>query len=141
LFQRPVVIGLTATGRSLVDNQIVSAKDREPLAAGQEDGAESSIGTTRFLGSDDGPWVYYSERPAGAVIAPHQHRSARTEFLVEGEIAFRFAQPPEDGSPQEITYGAGTMSYVNAGVVYGYEVLEAAKILLWFDTQPGINYL
>lgn len=123
-----------------MDNQVVHIRDRAPLSAGMES-AENSLGSTRFLGSDEGPWVYYSERPAGAVIAPHQHRSGRVEFLIEGEIAFRFAEPPEDGTPQEMVYGAGTMSYVKPGVVYSYKVLRDAKILLSFDSEPGINYV
>jgi quercetin dioxygenase-like cupin family protein len=133
-----------------MDNQIVHVYDRAPLTVGmdtvpQVSDAEKptpgpSRGTTRFLGSDEGPWVYYSERPAGAVIPPHSHRSGRTEFLIEGEIAFAFGQPPQDGSQRELTYGAGTMTYVKPGVVYGYKVLRDAKILLSFDAAPGINY-
>ena len=134
-----------------MDNQIVHVYDRDPLGAGMDavpqagggtgSGPGPSRGTTRFLGSDDGPWVYYSERPAGAVIPPHSHRSGRTEFLIEGEIAFTFAEPPEDGSSRELVYGAGTMTYVKPGVVYGYTVLRDAKILISFDSPPGINYV
>ena len=75
------------------------------------------------------------------MIPPHQHRSGRTEFLIEGEIAFRFAEAPKDGSAQEFVYGASTMTYVNPGVVYGYKVLRDAKILISFDSPPGINYV
>jgi len=126
-----------------VENQVVRVADREPLSAGLErrgDADSAGIGTTRFLGGEDGPWVYYSERPAGAEIPMHQHRSGRTEFLIEGEIAFRFAEPPEDGSPQETVYGANTMTYVKPGVVYGYTVLRDSRILISFDSEPGINY-
>lgn len=125
-------------------NQVVRVDDRQPLSAGLErERADErpDIGTTRFLGGEDGPWVYYSERPAGAVIAMHQHRSGRTEFLIEGEIAFRFAEPPEDGGPQEFVYGPNTLTYVNPGVVYGYTVLKDARILISFDFEPGINYV
>lgn len=127
-----------------MENQVVRVADRAPLSAGLEKGNKpgpSGIGSTRFLGGPDGPWVYYSERPAGAVIPMHQHRSGRTEFLIEGEIAFKFAEPPEDGSAQEIVYGANTMSYVQAGVVYGYTVLRDSRILIAFDAEPGINYV
>lgn len=134
-----------------MDNQIVHVYDRAPVEVGMDTVPQTgddigsdhglSRGTTRFLGSDDGPWVYYSERPAGAVIPPHSHRSGRTEFLIEGEIAFAFAEPPEDGSTRELVYGAGTMTYVKPGVVYGYKVLRDAKILISFDSPPGINYV
>ena len=60
---------------------------------------------------------------------------------IEGEIAFTFAEPPEDGSKQELVYGAGTMTYVKPGVVYGYTVLRDARILISFDCPPGINYV
>lgn len=127
-----------------MENQVVRVSDREPLSAGLDrrgDDGSSAIGTTRFLGGEDGPWVYYSERPAGAEIPMHKHRSGRTEFLIEGEIAFRFAEPPEDGSPQGVVYGANTMTYVKPGVVYGYTVLRDSRILISFDSEPGINYV
>lgn len=127
-----------------MENQVVRVADREPLPAGpgrRGEAGHAGIGTTRFLGGADGPWVYYSERPAGAVIPMHRHRSGRTEFLIEGEIAFRFAEPPGDGSPQETVYGANTMTYVKPGVVYGYTVLRDARILISFDSEPGINYV
>ena len=127
-----------------MENQVVRVADRAPLSAGMEkddQATQPGIGTTRFLGGPDGPWVYYSERPAGAVIPMHQHRSGRTEFLIEGEIAFTFAEPPEDGSPQLTVYGANTLTYVNPGVVYGYTVLRDSRILISFDSEPGINYV
>lgn len=55
--------------------------------------------------------------------------------------AFRFAEPPEDGSPQETVYGANTMTYVKKGIVYGYTVLRDSRILISFDSEPGINYV
>jgi hypothetical protein len=125
-------------------NQVVRVNERVPLSSGLDGRAAvacATIGTTRFLGGEDGPWVYYSERPAGAEIPMHQHRSGRTEFLIEGEIAFRFAEPPADGSPQETVYGANTLTYVRPGVVYGYTVLRDSRILISFDAEPGINYV
>jgi hypothetical protein len=127
-----------------MENQIVRVADRAPLSAGldqRSDDGGRTIGTTRFLGGQHGPWVYYSERPAGAVIPLHKHRSGRTEFLIEGEIAFRFAEPPDDGSPQEAVYGANTLTYIRPGVVYGYTVLRDSRILISFDSEPGINYV
>ena len=115
---------------------IVGIEDVPPLAAG-----DRPTGSTRFLGRPAGPWIYYSERPAGAVIPYHRHGADRTEFVLEGEIEFRFAEPPEDGSPQVSSYGAGTMSFVTAGTAYGYTVLSDARILLIFEQEPGINYL
>ena len=112
------------------------------VAAVPTKAVEGDKGSTRFLGRPGaGPWVYYSERPAGAVIPNHRHRSDRTEFLLEGEIEFRFAEPPADGAPQVARYRAGTLSYVTAGTAYGYTVLSDAKILLMFPEEPGINYV
>ena len=55
-------------------------------------------------------------------------------FLIEGEIEWR-----EPGKPPR-TYGAGTLSYVEAGTIYGYTVIQDAKILIQFDRSPGMNY-
>ncbi len=98
----------------------------------------TATGTTRFLGREtegQGPWVYYSERPKGDVIPMHKHSADRTEFLIEGKIEWR-----ERGKPPNV-YEAGTLSYVEAGVIYGYEVLEDAKILIIFNEAPGINLM
>jgi quercetin dioxygenase-like cupin family protein len=97
-------------------------------------------GTTRFLGRegpeiDKGPFVYYSERPKGDVIPMHRHGANRVEFLIEGKIEWR-----EQGKAPKV-YEAGTLSHVEAGVSYGYAVLEDAKILIMFDKAPGINMI
>jgi quercetin dioxygenase-like cupin family protein len=90
---------------------------------------------TKFLGRQEGggPWVYYKEQKKGDVVPFHRHASDRTEFVIEGRIEWRErGKPPRD-------YGAGTLSWVEAGTVYGYEVLEDAKILIIFDQAPGFN--
>ncbi len=98
--------------------------------------------TTRFLGLPDQdfvqptkpPYAYFIERPAGDVTPDHAHNANRTEFVVEGRIEWR-----ERGKPP-VEYGAGTLTWVEAGTVYGYTVLEDAKILILFERSPGMNY-
>jgi hypothetical protein len=98
--------------------------------------------STRFLGTrsedfvnpTEPPYAYYIERTKGDVTHDHSHNAGRTEFLIEGEIEWR-----EPGKPARI-YGAGTLTYVEAGTVYGYTVLQDAKILIQFDRSPGMNY-
>ena len=98
---------------------------------------KTSHGVTRFLGREEegkeGPWVYYSERPKGDLIPLHKHSSNRVEFLISGVIDWY-----EPGKPAK-RYEAGTMSYVEAGIAYGYKVVEEAKILLVFDGPPGMH--
>jgi quercetin dioxygenase-like cupin family protein len=97
---------------------------------------------TRFLGRPDQdyvspnepPYAYYIERPKGDVTPDHAHNANRTEFVIEGRIEWR-----EAGKPP-VEYGAGTLTYVDAGTVYGYTVLEDAKILILFESPPGMNY-
>lgn len=90
--------------------------------------------TTRFLGREvEGPWVYYKEQKKGDVVPFHRHAQNRTEFLIDGSIEWR-----ERGKEPRV-YGPGTLSYVEAGVLYGYEVLEDARILIIFDGPPGFN--
>ena len=36
-------------------------------------------------------------------------------------------------------HGAGTLTYVEAGTVYGYTVLEDATILIVFDARPMVS--
>ena len=59
----------------------------------------------------------------------------RTEYVIEGKIEWR-----EPGQEPKI-YGAGTLTYVEAGTIYGYTVLEDAKILILFDKSPGMKWL
>ena len=97
--------------------------------------------STRFLGrrEDDPtspsrpPFVYYNQRPAGDVTADHKHVANRVEFLIAGEIEWR-----EKGKAP-VVYGPGTLTYVEAGTVYGYTVLKDATILILFDGSPGMN--
>ena len=97
------------------------------------------IKSTRYLGRADDdaldpqmpPYAYYIHRPTGDVTPDHSHRANRTEFVVEGKIEWR-----ERGKPP-VVYGAGTLTYVEANTVYGYTVIEDAKILILFDGPPN----
>lgn len=103
---------------------------------------EAGSKSTRFLGlpeqdflsPDKPPYAYFIERPKGDVTPNHSHNANRIEFVVEGQIEWR-----EPGR-EPVLYGAGTLTYVEAGTVYGYEVLEDAKILIVFEKSPGMNY-
>ena len=98
--------------------------------------------TTRFLGPEGEdfvspkrpPYAYFIERPEGDVTPDHAHNANRLEFVVEGRIEWR-----ERGKPP-LEYGPGTLTYVEAGTVYGYTVLEDARILIVFEKPPGMNY-
>jgi mannose-6-phosphate isomerase-like protein (cupin superfamily) len=124
---------------------VVNLHDRPDLEAkivrpGQKPGAQRK--TTRFLGLPDQdfvhptkpPYAYFIERPAGDITPDHAHDADRTEFVVEGRIEWR-----ERGKPP-VEYGAGTLTFVEAGTIYGYTVLEDAKILILFARSPGMNY-
>jgi quercetin dioxygenase-like cupin family protein len=130
---------------------LVNIKDRSDISKIVENGVrnmpgipnapviKTSQGVTRFLGQQDGPeegpWVYYSERPKGDLIPLHRHTSNRIEFLISGVIDwFERGEKP-------IRYEAGTLSYVKAGIAYGYRVVEDAKILIIFDDKPGMHLL
>jgi quercetin dioxygenase-like cupin family protein len=126
---------------------VVNVLDRPDLEAGiDRPGASADAAvrgrTTRFLGLPGEsyvdpkrpPFAYYIERPKGDVTPDHSHNAGRTEYVIEGRIEWR-----EPGKEPEI-YGAGTLTYVEAGTVYGYTVLEDAKILILFDRSPGMNY-
>lgn len=128
-------------------SHIVNLHDRPNLEAdiarpGGESAASPESKTTRFLGArsedfvnpEEPPYAYYIERPKGDITPDHSHNAARTEFLIEGEIEWR-----EPGKPPR-TYAAGTLSYVEAGTIYGYTVIQDAKILIQFDRSPGMNY-
>ncbi len=128
-------------------SHIVNVRERPNLEASIErPGVPASAGgpakSTRFLGlpSEDfvaptrPPFAYYIERPKGDVTPDHCHNAGRTEYVIEGVIEWR-----EPGQEPRV-YGAGTLTYVEAGTVYGYSVLEDAKILILFDRSPGMNY-
>ncbi len=111
----------------------------ERVGARGESGAHK---TTRFLGPDGEdfvsplkpPYAYFIERPKGDVTPDHSHNANRLEFVVEGQIEWR-----EQGL-EPVVYGRGTLTYVEAGTVYGYTVLEDARILIVFEESPGMNY-
>ena len=124
---------------------VVNIKDRPNVESKIErpgGAARAGRKSTRFLGLPDQdfvhptkpPYAYFIERPAGDVTPDHAHDANRTEFVVEGRIEWR-----ERGKPP-VEYGAGTLTWVEAGTVYGYTVLEDAKILILFERSPGMNY-
>jgi hypothetical protein len=124
---------------NIQDRPDLEASIERPGAPAEDDAANKS---TRFLGlsSEDfvnpkqPPYAYYIERSKGDVTPDHSHNAGRTEYVIEGRIEWR-----EPGKESRV-YGAGTLTYVEAGTVYGYEVLEDAKILILFDKSPGMNY-
>src|SRR5688572_11225668 len=79
------------------------------------------------------PFVYHIRRPAGDVTPVHSHRANRIEFVIDGKIEWR-----EKGK-DPVVYGAGTLTYVEAGTTYGYTVLEDATILIIFETRPHVS--
>ena len=124
---------------------VVNLHDRPDLESKIErpgHGAARGRKSTRFLGLPDQdfvhptkpPYASFIERPAGDVTPDHAHDANRTEFVVEGRIEWR-----ERGKPP-VVYGAGTLTWVEAGTIYGYTVLEDAKILILFERSPGMNY-
>lgn len=125
---------------------VVNLQDRPDLEAeidrSRTPNAPAGVKTTRFLGlpSEDfvrptsPPYAYFIERPAGDVTADHSHNANRLEFIVEGRIEWREPDKPP------VEYGAGTLTYVEAGTIYGYSVIEDAKILIVFEKSPGMNY-
>jgi quercetin dioxygenase-like cupin family protein len=130
-----------------VASHIIRVQDRPNLEAeidrpGAPASAERQGKSTRFLGAPgedfvdpkQPPYAYLIERPKGDITPDHAHNAGRTEYVLEGEIEWR-----EPGKEPKV-YGAGTLTYVEAGTVYGYSVLEDAKILILFDSPPGMNY-
>jgi hypothetical protein len=128
-------------------SHIVNLRDRPDLEERIERPGASEPGgvggkTTRFLGlagedfmnPTQPPFAYCIERPKGDVTPDHSHNAGRTEFVIEGKIEWR-----EPGKEPRV-YGAGTLTYVEAGTIYGYTVLEDARILILFDRSPGMNY-
>ncbi len=102
----------------------------------------AGLKSTRFLGrpEDDPvkparpPYAFHIRRPRGDVTPEHSHNANRIEFLIEGRIEWR------EVGKEPVEYGGGTLTYVEAGTVYGYEVLEDATILIIFEEPPGMNY-
>lgn len=124
---------------------VVNVNDRPDLEAqiarpGQSGSKRDK--STRFLGlpGEDfvkpvkPPFAYFIERPKGDVTPDHAHDANRIEFVVEGRIEWR------ERGKAPVEYGAGTLTYVEAGTIYGYTVLEDAKILILFEKSPGMNY-
>ena len=129
-------------------SHIVRVEDRPDLEHQIErPGGRPKPGTTtrstRFLGlpGEDfvspkrAPFAYHIRRPKGDVTPDHCHTANRIEYVIEGKIEWR---EPE-AAP--VVYGAGTLTYVEAGTVYGYTVIEDATILIVFDEPPGIYNL
>jgi len=124
---------------NIADQPDLETGIERPGAPAEDDGANK---ITRFLGlpgedfvnPKQPPYAYYLERSKGDVTPDHSHNAGRTEYVIEGMIEWR-----EPGKESQV-YGAGTLTYVEAGTVYGYEVLEDAKILILFDRPPGMNY-
>jgi len=124
--------------------QVEEAPDLEARIQrpGEAPKAAPGAKSTRFLGlpgedfenPEKPPFAYHIRRPKGDVTADHRHAAGRTEYLIEGAIEWR-----EAGKPP-VVYGAGTLTYVEAGTVYGYTVLEDACILILFDQPPGMHY-
>lgn len=127
-------------------SHIVSLDDRPNLeeqidrVGGRE--IAGALKTTRFLGREGEdfvspekpPFAYFIERPKGDVTPDHSHSANRLEFVVEGRIEWR-----EAGAEPKV-YGPGTLTYVEAGTIYGYTALEDSKILIVFEKSPGMNY-
>jgi quercetin dioxygenase-like cupin family protein len=99
----------------------------------------------KWLGGDgqDGPWIYWVERQAGEVIAPHKHKADRVEYIARGSIEWFEGEAAvawyRDGreNASGTRYKAGTMTWVPAGTVYGYKILEDTDVMLWFYGSPG----
>jgi mannose-6-phosphate isomerase-like protein (cupin superfamily) len=128
------------------DAHVVNIGDRPDIEAiierpgtGAVPGTERK--STRYLGLDDDnpmdpqkpPFAFYIRRPAGDVTPEHSHQANRVEFVIEGRIEWR------ERGKEPVEYGAGTLTYVEAGTVYGYTVLEDATILILFETAPRVS--
>jgi hypothetical protein len=79
------------------------------------------------------PFAFYIRRPAGDVTPDHSHQANRIEFVIAGQIEWR------ERGKNPVVYGAGTLTYVEAGTVYGYTVLEDATILVVFESRPHVS--
>jgi quercetin dioxygenase-like cupin family protein len=105
--------------------------------------AQGSAARIKWMGGDaaTGPWLYYIEHPAGAVVRPHKHDARRVEYVLDGEIEFfqgsdALAWHRGDTSVQGSRHRAGTVSWVPPGTVYGYRIVEASKLLHVFFENP-----
>lgn len=105
--------------------------------------ARGSSARIKWMGgdADSGPWVYYIEHPAGAIVKPHKHNARRVEYVLDGEIEFyegddALAWHRGDTSVQGSRHGAGTVSWVPPGTVYGYRIVSASKLLHVFFENP-----
>ena len=127
-----------------MDPHIVNVNDRPNIESAIKRPREGvkppdDVKSTHYLGRPEdnpldpqlAPYAYYIHRPTGDVTPDHSHRANRVEFVVEGKIEWR-----ERGKPPRV-YGAGTLTHVEANTVYGYTVLEDAKILILFDGPPN----
>ena len=125
---------------------VVNINDRPDIEAiierpgvGAVPGSERK--TTRYLGlpvdnpldPQQAPFAFYIRRPAGDVTPEHSHQANRIEFVIAGRIEWR------ERGKDPVEYGAGTLTYVEAGTVYGYTVLEDATILIVFETAPQVS--
>lgn len=107
--------------------------------------ARGSSARIKWMGGDaeSGPWVYYIEHPADAIVKPHKHNARRVEYVLDGEIEFfegneALAWHRGDTSVQGSRHGAGTVSWVPPGTVYGYRIVKASKLLhVFFDNPVG----
>lgn len=105
--------------------------------------AKGSGAKLKWLGGDaeTGPWVYYIEHEAGAVIKPHKHQARRIEYVLDGEIEF-FAGDDAvrwyrgDTSITGSLHGEGSLSWVPPGTVYAYRITKPSKLLHVFYENP-----
>jgi hypothetical protein len=114
--------------------------------ASENERARARKGTqarVKWLGTtpEEGPWVYWVEQPKGAIVHPHKHFAPRIEYLVEGALEYFEGQDAIDWIRNpEGHHGArhetGAMSYVPAGTLYGYYMLEDSKLLHVFFSNP-----
>jgi hypothetical protein len=105
--------------------------------------AKGSQARIKWLGGDSatGPWVYYIEHPAGAIVKPHKHHAPRIEYVLDGEIEFFLADDAVrwfrgDTSISGTRHGAGSLSYVPSGTVYAYRITADSKLLHVFYENP-----
>ena len=129
--------------RTVADEPVLdrtSESDRQ--VSRQPKGSRANV---KWLGGDaeTGPWVYWIEVPAGSVTKPHRHFAPRIEFVLEGEIEWFQGEDAlellkDEPEKAGVRYGPGSMSYMPAGTLYGYRILEDARMLhVFFDNPVG----